>query len=75
MPLFLCSECGSVENTALGEYWMNKHYGEPVRCSECATGQWHGEFPKERGTADVIARIGAEHFVDGTAPIDGGKSA
>ena len=47
MPLFACSKCHTVENTALGEYWKNQSEGKPVLCSECVTGTWHGEFPKE----------------------------
>lgn len=47
MPLFRCSKCDSVENTALGEYWWRKHEGSPVLCSECASGDWHGQFEKQ----------------------------
>lgn len=47
MPLFNCSKCGVVENTALGAYWYNSCKGKPVLCSECATGKWHGEFARE----------------------------
>lgn len=49
MPLFACSKCGCVENTALGNYWRAASRGEPVLCSECdpAIGHWHGRFPKE----------------------------
>lgn len=53
MPLFACSKCGCAENTALGAYWVRsdgKGYHEegaaPPLCSECASGQWHGNFPK-----------------------------
>lgn len=46
MPLFNCSKCGVVENTALGAYWMNRARDRPVLCSECDTGTWHGEFSK-----------------------------
>lgn len=48
MPLFKCSvpECGALENTALGDFWMPRREGKPVRCSECATGTWHGRFDK-----------------------------
>jgi len=42
MPIFECSKCATMENTALGEYWGVQR---PL-CSECATGQWHGRFPK-----------------------------
>lgn len=52
MPLFVCQKCLHVENTALSDYWvqeMDAHerggaFG-PV-CSECRTGDWHGQFPK-----------------------------
>lgn len=46
MPLYNCSRCGAIENTALGAYWYNRSKGEPVLCSECDTGTWHGKFPK-----------------------------
>jgi hypothetical protein len=46
MPLFNCSRCGVVENTALGAYWNERRKNEPVLCSECATGEWHGKFSK-----------------------------
>lgn len=25
MPLFICEECGAIENTATGFYWARKH--------------------------------------------------
>lgn len=46
MPLFNCSRCGVVENTALGAYWYNRAKKKPVLCSECDTGRWHGKFAK-----------------------------
>lgn len=46
MPLFNCSRCGVVENTALGDYWNARRKGKPVLCSECADGVWHGMFGK-----------------------------
>lgn len=49
MPLFHCSKCGVVENTALGAYWYERLEGKPVLCSECSTGTWHGRFPKTFG--------------------------
>ena len=42
MSLFQCEECGARENTATGSYWGK----EQKLCSECATGEWHGKFPK-----------------------------
>ena len=44
MPLFACQKCQTIENTALGHYWAEKE----KLCSECATGKWHGKFPKEK---------------------------
>ncbi len=46
MGLYRCTKCGCVENTALGHFHAAKLDGEPVLCSECHTGTWHGEFPK-----------------------------
>lgn len=43
MPLFACSKCETVENTALGSFWGQS----PRLCSECATGVWHGIFSKK----------------------------
>lgn len=51
MPLFKCSKCGAVENTALGSFWTNQN--EPL-CSECETGKWHGRFSKVYTTDDVF---------------------
>ncbi len=48
MPLFRCTHCDSVENTALSPYWELKAKGLPVLCSECGRGQWHDRFPKEK---------------------------
>lgn len=48
MSLFVCSQCGVVENTALGDFWAAQLEKRPRRCSECAFGKWHGRFPKEQ---------------------------
>lgn len=42
--LFVCEGCQHIENTASGEYWGRWRR----RCSKCATGEWHGQFPRER---------------------------
>jgi hypothetical protein len=48
MPLFECSKCGIVENTAVTSgSWINKASGKPMLCSECADGKWHGLFPRQ----------------------------
>lgn len=54
MPLFKCSQCGCVENTALGKYWSRVCLDKlPPLCSECATGKWHGKFPKRQVDPDL----------------------
>lgn len=58
MPLFECSKCHCVENTALGNYWMPKVDNEPVLCSECDTGTWHGEFEKKPAAGMKIDQSG-----------------
>lgn len=50
MPLFKCSGCGAAENTALGDYWIPFSEDRAPKCSECATGTWHGRFPKRTPT-------------------------
>lgn len=58
MPLYVCSKCGTVENTALGGYWEQGYRAreageehEPL-CSQCdpSIGKWHAQF--ERAGAD-----------------------
>ena len=47
MPLFECSKCGVVENTALSNgSWRHLQEGKPLECSQCHDGKWHGEFPR-----------------------------
>lgn len=49
MPLYECSKCHAVENTAMANYWWKvQHEKQPALCSECDPdiGKWHGEFPK-----------------------------
>lgn len=51
MPLFKCSDCGCIENTALSRYWMRlvEKPPKPALCSACDPdiGKWHDQFPKE----------------------------
>lgn len=42
MSLYQCEKCGAKENTALGAYWSR----DIKLCSECSTGEWHGQFRK-----------------------------
>lgn len=46
MPLFKCSECGCIDNTACGgDRWMTDK--DTAKCSECFTGEWLAPFPKK----------------------------
>lgn len=56
MPLFQCTKCGCVENTATSNYWFNKSHGKPLQCSECdpAIGKWHGVFEKRSAAGMLI---------------------
>jgi len=54
MPLFRCDTCGTVENTALANYWARRFAGArgtepPKLCSACdpTIGVWHGRFPRQ----------------------------
>lgn len=57
MPLYECSECGTIENTATGDYWI-QHLDAgggaefKPKCSECLTGIWHGVFEKRNAKAE-----------------------
>ena len=42
MSLFQCEDCGCRENTAVGSYWGK----DKKLCSKCASGKWHGIFPR-----------------------------
>lgn len=49
MPLFECSQCGAVDNSAVApSFWSDHMHKKPARCTECETGTWHGMFPKEK---------------------------
>lgn len=50
MSIYVCEKCGAIENTSLGGYWKNILDNEIPMCSECNTGEWHGEFPKKHWT-------------------------
>jgi hypothetical protein len=48
MPLYECSKCHAVENTALTNFWMDLGKDRPPLCSACDPdiGKWHGKFDK-----------------------------
>jgi hypothetical protein len=63
MSLFVCDDCGCVENTALagpGGYWGRTRLDGKARCSACnpKVGKWHGHFPCEKwdGKRGVVNR-------------------
>jgi len=59
VSLFVCDECGCVENTALSRFWFrnNPESGLNGRalCSACDPdlGRWHGAFPKTQWDGSV----------------------
>ncbi len=59
ISLFRCDRCGSIENTALTNYW-NKESEAPALCSECdpAMGRWHGVFEKRSAKGMMLASDG-----------------
>lgn len=59
MSLYRCTECNCIENTALGHYWTIK---EPL-CSECHTGEWHGQFEKRDAAGMLVDQRGNLHSV------------
>jgi hypothetical protein len=60
MPLFPCSKCNCVEDTALCHYWSARLRQTSAVCSSCdaTIGKWHGEFPKESAQGWVSDRNG-----------------
>lgn len=63
MPLFKCSQCGGVDNTALTNYAVRTTCeGKPALCSECdpEIGKWHGRFPR-RPAAGL--KLGSDGFL------------
>jgi len=45
MSLFICNNCGCVENSALIHSGLDATRADML-CSECESGSWHGEFDK-----------------------------
>lgn len=61
MPIFQCSKCGCVENTALCNYWWGVvHDKKPPLCSECdpEIGKWHGKFEKKSAKGMLLDNEG-----------------
>ncbi len=55
--LFVCECCGCVDSIH-----ATQQLTPGFKCSECATGSWHGQFPKEQYDPeehlDVLNRTG-----------------
>lgn len=58
MPLFSCTQCQCVDNTAATNYWQAGKGA--ALCSECdpEIGQWHGRFPKKSAVGYLIDQAG-----------------
>lgn len=64
MPVFKCSKCGMMENTATSHYWtrdFDRTAGgaknpSPPLCSLCdpEIGKWHDRFPREPVPPDHV---------------------
>lgn len=68
MPLFTCSKCETIENTALADYWIQVYAKKqkPI-CHKCKTGKWHNKFQQKKATIEEILKgdiIYFEHFKD-----------
>jgi hypothetical protein len=66
MSLFLCTECGCIENTACCNYWVRKDKAKPI-CSACDPdiGRWHGRFERRVPDPATVRRnkLGG-HYID-----------
>ncbi len=60
MPLFECSKCHCIENTACSNYWVSKD----KFCSECdpKIGKWHGRFEKQSAVGLLIGNDGFLYY-------------
>lgn len=68
MPLFICDNCDTIENTACCWYWSrnDKSLGHDGRalCSVCepTIGKWHGRFPRQFATEETVKSAKADYF-------------
>jgi hypothetical protein len=58
MSLFVCVECGCVDNTAFPGFWTLRRQEGKHLCTECRTGEWHDKFGKQQwdGSVKVMNR-------------------
>lgn len=79
MSLYVCEECGSVENTALSNYHARNVEGDGrALCSACDPdiGEWHGRFPQEPWNGETQVRnppVGDTCKRCGNGPYEGGE--
>jgi hypothetical protein len=59
MPLYKCTKCGCIDNTAMGNFWTANAHGEPELCTECdpEIGVWHGKFVKRQAAEADTPRL------------------
>src|SRR5882757_6168309 len=60
MPMFPCSKCNCIEDTALCHYWSARLRQTSAVCSACdpTIGKWQGKFPKESAQGWISDRDG-----------------
>lgn len=58
MPLFTCSKCKCVENTALSRFWHQPDHEKLCSLCDPKVGKWHGKFPRARDDQSTGAPIG-----------------
>jgi len=60
MPLFQCTSCGCVENTACSNYFCSVMDKIAPLCSECdpSIGKWHGRFEKRSAAGMLVDQSG-----------------
>lgn len=65
MPIFECSKCHCVENTAVSRYWFREK-GSPALCSECdpEIKEWHCCFEKKSAVGYLLGNDGFLYHKD-----------
>jgi len=65
MPIFECTKCHCVDNTACADYWdrVISKKKKPL-CTECETGKWHNIFPKKSAKGYLIGSDGFLYHED-----------
>lgn len=74
MPIFVCTTCRTIENTALVDsFWSQLQAFRrsevqelAVICSACETGEWHGRFPRVTYTLEIHGPIKSDGTIRST---------